>query len=264
MQNQIDLPQTTVSREQISQDLAQLGLRQGDTVLVHSSLKSIGHVAGGPDAVLDALEDVLGCDGLLVFPSFQKGGEHKLLREGVIFDLRTSPTGQGLIPETFRHRRGTIRSLSPTHSLAACGKDAESFLAGHELCNVSAGRHTPFEKLLARKGKILLLGVTHSCNTTLHYVENVHGAPTVSREEFLPVVVDMAGVSHTVPTYPHMPGLRRRYERVEQELLDEGIQNNGRIGKALSRLIDAKAMDAHLSLKLQKDPLYLIEVFCPS
>ncbi len=260
----IHVETTVITRGRIAADLEKLGLRRGGLALVHSSLKSLGRVDGGPDAVIDALHDALGPEGLLVFPSFQKGGEHKLLREGVVFDVRSTPTGQGLLPETFRRRPDAIRSLSPTHCLAARGPGADDLLAGHEKYQVSVGHGTPFEKFLERGGQILLLGVTHACNTMLHYVENTSGAPTLSRELFTPTVIDAAGRPHAVPTYPHMPGLRRRYERVEQELTAAGIQANGRVGLADARLIDARAMARHLGAQVRADPLYLIEVFNPA
>lgn len=250
---------TGITRAGMVANLTALGLRQNDIVLVHSSLKSIGRVAGGPAAVIDALLDILGPTGILVFPSFQKGGEYKLLSEGVVFDVCATPTQQGLLPETFRQRAGVIRSLSPTHCLAAAGANAAALLAGHEKCNVSVGHNTPFEKIARQGGKILLLGVTHACNTMLHYVENTGGAPTISSELFDATVIDGAGRRHAVPTYPHMPGLSRRYERVEPELLAAGIQHNGGVGQAIARLIDAGAMVASLGAKIRADPLYLIE-----
>ena len=134
----VEIP--TITRARIAADLEKLGLQRGGLVLAHSSLKSIGWVEGGPETVIDALLDVLGPEGLLVFPSFQKGGEHKLLREGVVFDVRSTPTGQGLLPETFRRRPCAIRSLSPTHCLAACGPGAGALLAGHESTAWSARR----------------------------------------------------------------------------------------------------------------------------
>ena len=253
----------TITRERIVSDLRKLGLRAGDAVLMHSSLKSIGYVEGGPETVIDGLLDVLGTEGTLIFPSFQKGSEHAQLRNGLIFDVRTTLAGQGLLAETFRKRAGVFRSLNPTHSLAACGKDAGAILAGHEKCSVSVGRGTPFEKLVERNGKILLVGVTHACNTMLHYVENTGGAPTVCGEQFTPEVIDAEGKRIDVPTWPHMPGLRRRYERVDEELLAWGIQQNGPIGNAQSRLISAGNMVRHLHKKLRDNPLYLIEVFTP-
>lgn len=252
-----------LTKQQISADLRQLGLGAGDTVLVHSSMKSLGHVEDGPNAVIDALLAVLGDTGTLLFPSFQKGSEHILLRNGCVFDVRTSPTQQGLLPETFRQRSGVIRSLSPTHCLAGLGRRAADLLEGHERCSVSVGKGSPFDKLIACRGKILLLGVTHAADTLLHFVENTNGAPTVCRECFQPRVIDAAGREHVVPTYPHMPGLRRCYERVEPLLLADGIQHNGPVGAAAARLVDAVRMAERIGVEIRRNPLFLIEVFTP-
>lgn len=254
---------STITGEIIISDLKRLGLNPGDTVIFHSSLSSIGHVAGGADTVIDGILNVLGMKGTLLMPSFAAGSEHELLRKGLIFDLKTSNSQMGIITETFRKRKGVIRSLNPSHCVAGFGTSAQRILSGHEKCNVSVGRNTPFEKLVRMGGKILLLGVTHENNTILHYLENTNGAPTLSRELFNPVVIDMDGHTHVVPTYPHMPGLKRRYQRVENILLDAGIQKNDKIGNAVSRILDARGMADIVGKEIHRNPLYLIEPFCP-
>lgn len=258
-----DTASPPVTRERLVADLRALGLADGDRVLVHSSLSSIGYVEGGPETVIQALLAVLGPAGTLVAPSFQKGSEHVLTRQGVRFDVRTSPSEMGAISEALRTWPGAVRSLSPTHCLAALGAGAAELLAGHEGCRVSVGHGSPFERLVQGGGRILLLGVGHGSNTTLHYVENTGGAPTVCRESFDAVVIDRDGREIVVPTHPHMPGLKRRYERAEEVLLAAGAQRTGVVGKATARLVDAGRMDALLRDRLRQDPLFLIEVFTP-
>lgn len=255
--------ESRLNKAGLIRDLSALGLASGDKALVHSSLSSLGRVEGGAPTVIDALSEVIGADGTLLMPSFQRGSEYALLAAGCIFDVRTSPTDQGLIPETFRKQPAAIRSLSPTHCMAAFGKDAKNLLAGHENCNVTCGKGSPFEKFIDMNGKILLLGVTNASNTTLHYLENVNGAPTISCRCFHPVVIDTEGKSRVIPSYPHMPGLRRRYERVEDEFVRAGIQTIGKVGGATCRLIDAGKMEEWLAPQIRKNPLYLIEVFTP-
>lgn len=258
-----ETPVPAVTRTRLVTDLHALGLGCGDRVLVHSSLSAIGYVEGGPGTVVQALLDVLGPSGTLVMPSFQKGSEHVLTRQGARFDVRTSPSEMGAISEAFRKWPGVTRSLSPTHCLAGLGPDAATLLAGHEKCLVSVGHGSPFERLIGAGGRILLLGVGHGSDTTLHYVENTGGAPTVCRECFGATVVAPDGREIVVPTHPHMPGLKRCYERVEDILLAAGVQHNGPVGKATARLVDASGMNALLRDRLRHDPLFLIEVFNP-
>jgi aminoglycoside 3-N-acetyltransferase len=254
----------TVTRDKISSDLQELGIAPGDILLVHSSLSALGWVEGGAETAIDALLDVLGGKGTLLMPSFPRGGEHQLIRNGFIFDVRSAASEMGAISETFRRRSGAVRSLHPTHSVAALGARTEELLSGHECCVTSCGHGTPFGKLAAAGGKILLLGCTHASNTTLHYVENTCGAPTLSRELFHPIVVTPEGRHCVVPTHPHMPGLRRQYERVERELVESGVQRNGKVGNAEARLINAREMVRTIGADIRKDPLYLIVPFTPA
>lgn len=250
-----------ITMAEIVNDLRRLGINPGDTLIVHSSLKSLGRVEGGADTVIDALLAALRPGGTLLMPSFQHGSEFFLLDRGCCFDVRSSPSECGIITETFRKRSGVLRSLSPTHCVAGCGPLAEHLLAKHAQCRISTGHGSPFHHLAEAGGKILLLGVTHASNTSLHYVENINGAPTICRKEYYPVVIDRDGVKITVPTLPHMPGLPRNYARVEPLLLQAGVQINGRIGQAEARLILAGAMAALIGAHIRNAPLFLIEPF---
>lgn len=250
-----------VVKSDIVNGLCEIGVKFGDILLVHGSLKSLGQVEGGADTLIDALLETLGADGTLMMPSFQSGSEFYLLDRGCRFDIRSTPSGCGIITETFWKRPGVLRSLSPTHCTAACGPLAEKILAGHERCKLSVGFGSPYHKLMEMNGKILLLGVTHGSNTSLHFVENTSGAPTICRKEYLPVVIDENGVEITVPTFPHMPGLPRNYLKVEPLLMEAGAQANAKIGMADAKLIQAGPMASIIGGEIRKNPLFLIEPF---
>jgi aminoglycoside 3-N-acetyltransferase len=253
----------TITINDISRDLRNLGLSAGDTVLVHSSLSSLGFVEGGPETVIDALLETVGPQGTLLMPSFQSGGEHFLLRQGCVFDVRTSPSELGIITEKFRLRPGVIRSLNPTHCTAGIGPKASDILKDHQYCTVSVGKNSPYDKLTKMNGKILLLGVTHDSDTTLHFIENTGGAPTLSLEKFQPIVIDGDGRCWVVPMYPHMPGLKRKYGVVEDLLLKAGIQRNSPVGATTGRLIDAGKMADLVGEEIRKNPVFLIDIFTP-
>ena len=52
-----------VTRAELARDLARMGIERGDTLFVHSSLKSLGYVEGGAGAVIGALQDAVGAEG---------------------------------------------------------------------------------------------------------------------------------------------------------------------------------------------------------
>jgi aminoglycoside 3-N-acetyltransferase len=167
-------------------DLARLGVREGMILLVHSSLSSIGWVAGGPQAVILALLEAIGPDGTLVLPGFSSGNSDPrhwrappipeawwpIVRDEMpAFDERRTPTrGVGAIPECFRSWPGVRRSSHPAVSFCAIGAAADEITRGHSL-DEGLGEGSPLARLYEREGHVLLLGVGHGNNTSLHLSE---------------------------------------------------------------------------------------------
>ncbi|RDZ40740.1 AAC(3) family N-acetyltransferase [Haloferax sp. Atlit-47N] len=180
----VDEPGTVDS---LAADLRALGVERGDTLLVHSSLSSLGWVAGGPQAVVDALQTVLTDDGTLVMPTHT--GQYtdpsvwenppvpddwvETIGESMPpFRPDVTPTrGMGAVPECFRNYPGVVRSEHPTVSFAAWGAAAEEIVGGHEL-DYGLGDGSPLARVYDRGGDVLLLGVGHGNNTSLHLAEH--------------------------------------------------------------------------------------------
>jgi aminoglycoside 3-N-acetyltransferase len=193
-------------------------------------------------------------------PAFNGGQQYAQAIENKIFEVKESPSQLGIISEIFRKKFPSKRSLHPTHSVIGMGPKAEEILTGHEKCLISTGFGTPFDKLKLLNAKILLLGVNHSSNTFLHYVENTLGAPTISKNKFTMKVIDYQDNIIRVDTHPHLPGLPRCYDRLNTELPNT-IQKKGKVGNADSYLVEAKALFDFLKPLLQNNPLYLIKPF---
>lgn len=167
-------------------DFRALGVRPGMTLVVHSSLRSLGFVNGGPVAVILALEEVLGAEGTLVMPTHNANLSEPsswvnppapeawwdVIRETMpVYDPALTPTYKmGLIPETFRKQSGVIRSQNPDASFAAWGKHAHFVTANHALCPLF-GEESPLARVYDLNGWVLLLGVDHNRNTSLHLAE---------------------------------------------------------------------------------------------
>ena len=149
----------------ITRAFDQLGLKAGDHLLIHSSLRNVGPIDGGPDMILDTFIKLLGPDGTLALPTFSYGAEPK-----PCFDPATTPSIVGLLTETFRKRPGVLRSESPTHSTAVHGKRAHEFTVD-QLKTPSVGIGSPLDRIAQAGGWVMLLGVTHQANTTIHVAE---------------------------------------------------------------------------------------------
>lgn len=190
----------------LTRDLRTLGVADGDIVIVHSSLSALGWVAGGSQAVVEALLAAVGPTGTVVMAT-QSGSLSDpagwsnppvpeawvpIIREGApAYDPYLTPTrGVGQIVECFRQHPRTLRSSHPTVSFAANGPAAEGIVGRHPL-TPGLGDPSPLGRLYELDAKVLLLGVSHESNTSLHLAETRASLPNQpTRQEGAPVLVD--------------------------------------------------------------------------
>lgn len=264
------------TKEDLIQDIINMGIEETDTLFVHSSYKKVAGdvgVEGGADTVVDAFIEYLSSKGLIVFPSMSwkrgylvndegdyippyEGPKPGYYPYGNDFHVRTTPCdGLGIIPEVFRKRPGVIRSLSPTSSVSAMGKDAEVFCAGHDKSPTPLNWESPWGELYRRKAKILFLGTTMACNTFLHAVEDFAQLPgLLIPYDWEYTVEDYEGNVYPVKFPRHEPGHNLYYIKVQQELIDQGIAKVVRFGAAECHLVDAKKEADYIMDKLKEIP----------
>ena len=205
--NIVDNTPDPITQARLVDDLKSIGLEAGHTVLVHSSLRKIGWVCGGVQAVIMALMDVLGDEGTLMMPTHTAQNTepsnwgappvpehwHPIIRENrPAYDPTLTPTREmGAIPEAFRKMAGVKRSDHPIGSFAAIGKHADFLLANHNSLEQMFDDTSPIGKLYELDGYILLLGVSHSNNTSLHLSEYRADFPSKSTvKEGVAMLVD--------------------------------------------------------------------------
>lgn len=189
----------------LREDLRDLGIEGGQTVLVHASLSAVGWVNGGAQAVIEALQDVVTESGTLVMPTHT--GQYsdpadwenppvpadwlELIRETrPPFDPEVTPSrGVGRIPETFRSIPAISRSDHPLYSFAAWGADAEHVVGEHPL-DYGLGPDSPLGSIYERDGQVLLLGTGHDTNTSLHLAEYLAAVDTPEQTRSAPICRD--------------------------------------------------------------------------
>ena len=184
---------TPATVESLQTDLRALGVRAGMVLLVHSSLSAMGWVCGGAVAVIIALQEVLGASGTLVMPAHSTDltepsqWQNPPIPESWWPVIRASmpayhpdltPTrSMGVIAETFRKQNGVLRSSHPHHSFCARGLQASYITNNHSL-TFGMGEGSPLARIYDLDGFVLLLGVGHDRNTSLHLAEYRATFPT--------------------------------------------------------------------------------------
>lgn len=255
-----------IPRGRLVDDLRALGLRDGDVVLVHSSLSGLGRVEGGAETVVEALVATVGQGGTVLFPTLTGTPDDGPGRPPVI-ELATTPCWTGAIPEAGRRHPAAVRSVHPTHSVSAIGARAAVCTSGHERSRTPCDERSPYAQLMEEGGKILLLGgVTHESNTALHALEEMAAVPYhLQDEETDGIVILPDGRRVTVRNRLHLwrsaerpQGWERDFPKIGPHLEDAGASVTAPVGASTSTLVSASALRDVILPLMQQDPLFLL------
>jgi aminoglycoside N3'-acetyltransferase len=217
-----------ITRDQVVEQLRALGVEPAGVLVVHTAFSKVAPIDDGPRGLIDALRSALWPDGTLVMPSMTDDDDQP-------FDPASSPcTSMGVVAETFWRLPGVLRSDSP-HAFAAAGPRAAEITAPHPV-DVPHGTDSPIGRACALDAQVLLLGVGHDADTTIHLAELLAGVryrrpahATVLRHG-QPVRVD----------YGENDSCCARFALVDQWLDAEGKQRRGVVGHAEARLARAR------------------------
>lgn len=232
-----------VTREQIARDLRALGIGASDTVLVHSAMSRIGHVQGGAPAVVAAFLDVLGPEGTLAVPTFPFNGSMLAhVQSGAEFDVEQTPSRMGAVTEAVRTLPGAVRSLEPTHPVAAVGPKTRFLTEDHVNAQGSCDVHSPLYRLTLPEvdGCVLLLGVDFRNCTLLHAAEEIARVPFIDFGTRYRLRGRSQGHDYEMAIYCHSTPLRANFPAIEPALLERGQLTIGRVGLAECRLARAR------------------------
>lgn len=238
-------------KEDLVSHIRNLGIHPGDTVMVHTALKSVGSIDPGDkttaEVFLDALRECVG-DGLLLIPAHTWGNVRE---DGQVCDLRRTVPCIGAVPTVAvelaakawkEGRRDCLRSPHPTHSVVAFGPEAAAYTGDDAFATTPTPWNGSFGKLYARGGKILLVGVDHGRNTFFHAVDEWLDIPNRLCEHMTQLSLrDYNGELKKRPVYRHARSMSDFFMNYEPYLEQMGAVQYGRIGDALTRVCDARA-----------------------
>jgi aminoglycoside 3-N-acetyltransferase len=214
-----------IQTDTLTQQLLDLGVRPGGVLLVHTAFSKIKPVEGGPTGLITALYSALGSDGTLVMPSMSYDDDH-------VFDKTQSHCAQlGVVADTFWRLPDVLRSDN-NHAFAAVGPLAEKILAPHPI-DVPHGMDSPVGRVYELEGQVLLLGVDHTSNTTIHLCENMAGV-RYRRDKYLTILKDG---KPTRFEYREIDHCCQNFSLVDGWLDERGLQKRGEVGHADTRLI---------------------------
>lgn len=239
-----------VTKQNIVQDLANLGVSKAGLLFVHSSVSAIGEVEDGADAVVDALLDALGPEGTLIVPTFTYADPHDYpdsIDPKWVFVPAKTHSGMGAVTNVARMRAGAMRSIHLWHSVAAIGPLAEKVVTGGGGVWASAwDENSPMAWAFKNGADILMLGVPYQNLTAIHVWEvefDVAYRDTrfITRRTPLAdgTLVPLASQVHSRNDLHTGSDFNRMGERMERA----GLVGIGHVGNAVARMFTAR--DAH-------------------
>lgn len=242
--------------EKISAQLRECGVKPGSVILVHSSLKALGQVPGGPATVIAGLLDVLGPQGTLLLPALSYASVNA---ENPVFDEVKTPCCVGAIPEYFRTMPNTRRSIHPTHSVCGQGKYVHEIFANHQLDTTPCGPHSPFSLLPNYNGSILFLGCGLWPNTSMHGVEELVEPPYLFGKTIHYRIIHADGTETFMDNQRHnFAGWQQSYDRVGEILAGDDLRS-GKVLEATVQVMQAAAFWEKATAVLKKDPFYFVK-----
>jgi len=245
--------------ESLTSAFRDLGVHSGDTLLVHSSYKSLGPVDGGPQTVVDALLAALSLDGTLIMPSFNFD-----FNKGKPWDVRSTPSQMGILTEFVRKDPRAKRVFHPIYSFAIIGKHAE--MLGSLRYKSSYERNSVFGKLRDLDGKIMIIGLSYTNSMTFfHHIEQMEGVDYRFFKQFTGEVTDWDGTTR-VGTFEMFvrdidKGVITEVNPMGELMERAAVIKSQKIGDADVKLMKANEVYAFTAREMRRDPhlLYYID-----
>ncbi len=255
-----DTEKTFVTKSKLISEIRDLGVSEGQAVMLHASVKNIGWIVGGPQIILEALLNILTPTGTLMMLVSWEDNPYDLdrwteerrqayLKECPAFDpmsSRADTREMGILTECLRSWPNSIRSCHP-FGYSAVGELA-SYLIKHQQFQYREGAGSPLEKLCEVDGKVLLLGSPTAKVTLLHYAESIAQVPNKKIDRYkMPILQNgkrtWVEFEEYDTTHGIVPWSGDYFQTIVDEYIDKGHGVHGSVGMAQCYLFDAKELN---------------------
>lgn len=230
--NNTVIDKTIVTKEIFKNKLLELGLQEGQTIIVHSSLSSLGFVVGGSKTIVDTLKEIIGKNGLILMPAFTYYTESEFFSKKYFSIDSICSKDIGIIAETFRRASETYRNFHPFTSFSFWGKNAKECAEKYFMAD-SFTINSPLGEILKGNGYILTLGTDFSTITILHTAEYLSDVPYSEYKSTFNYIDNSAKRSVELRRTGHSG----EFNKISSFFR---INNKVRIGNAQCYLIDAR------------------------
>ncbi len=233
--------QTPVCIAALTEQLRALGVTPGGVVVVHCAFSRIGPVDKGPEGLVAALRAAIGPEGTLVMPSMADDDDRPFTKE------ETPCRAMGVVADTFWRLPGVLRADSP-HAFAAAGPEAARITAPQPV-DVPHGLDSPVGRAYELDGQVLLLGVGHDGNTTVHLAESLAGVRYRCQQRAVvwrdgqPAAIEYGEIDHCC----------ERFALVDDWLDAAGLQRRGTVGHGEARLARSRDIVVVVKARLLQD-----------
>ena len=225
------------TKNDIKEQLSALGIKPGDTVLIHTAYSKVGEVEGGPDAFIDAFCEYLE-GGRFIVPTHTWGN---VTPENPVYDVRATVPCIGLLPRIAARRSDGMRTLHPTHSVWIRAADKEELAASEKNAETPAPVGGLWWKLGELEAKILLIGVGLNRNTYIHAVDEIAELDDrLESEPFEVTVIDGKGGVRVRKMRRHFNTGSENFGIFEPPLIHHGALTKGKLCDADTLVVDAK------------------------
>lgn len=242
------------TKESLINDLKKTDIVSNGSLLIHSSMKAIGDVEGGGETVIDAFMAYMR-DGMLIFPTHS--WSDKSLKDG-IYDPKTELSCVGILSNLFLKREGVVRSMHPTHSVAAYGKGASTFICRDDAVYTPCPRFGCFGGLYDLDAQILFLGTSLSKNTYVHSLEEEMKVPNRLNPNYRQIkIIETDGHMREIKFQGHYAtfgDVSENYDKLLEPMLKKGITKVYKIGDAVSYLVSVREMRNWVITLLKDNP----------